>query len=82
MKFELYTEIVFNQDIIEYSIKKGDIGTLVEYYPSNGMYFDDGYSVEIFDAYGDTLKVVTVGESIISLIKPRSVLSVREFEYV
>jgi hypothetical protein len=81
MKFDLYSEILFNQDISEYSIKKGDIGTLVEYYPSNHINIENGYSVEIFDAYGDTLKVVTVSESKISCIKHNSVLSVREFEY-
>ena len=82
MKYNLYTEIVFNQDIDEYSIKKGDIGTLVEYYPANNFTSKDGYSIEIFDALGDTLKVVTVDESKISLIKHNSVLSVREFELV
>ncbi|MDT3738479.1 MAG: DUF4926 domain-containing protein [Candidatus Kapabacteria bacterium] len=78
MKHELYTEVVFLQDIDELSIKKGDIGTLVEYYPANEITPFNGYSVEIFDAYGDTVQVVTVDENKISKIKHNSVLSVRE----
>jgi hypothetical protein len=81
MRFDLYTEICFNQNIDEYSIQKGDIGTIVEYCPSNNKIFSDGYSIEIFDAYGDTIKVVTVDESKLSLIRHNSVLSVREFEF-
>lgn len=81
MKYELYTEVFFNQDIDLYSIKKGDIGTLVEYYKANNFNQRDGYCLEIFDAFGDTLQVVTVDESKISPIKHNSVLSVREIEF-
>lgn len=81
MKFELYTEIFFNQNIDKYSIHKGDIGTIIDYFPSNNNISVGGYMIEIFDAYGDTIKVVTVDESRISSIKHNSVLSVREFDY-
>lgn len=81
MKFKLYTEIAFNQDLKEYSVRRGDIGTLVEFHDPNDIISEPGYSVEIFDAYGDTLKVITVPESKITEIKHNSVLSVRELEY-
>lgn len=81
MKFELYSEILFNQDIPAYSIRKGDIGTIVDYFPSNLPSNEDGYSIEIFDALGDTLKVVFVDESKLSAIKHNAVLSVREIEF-
>ena len=82
MKYELYNEIVFNQDIAEYSIKKGDIGTLIDYYSSPDSGMEDGYSVEIFDVFGNTINVVSIPESKISKLKQNSVLSARELEFV
>ena len=82
MSYSLYSEITFNQDLRHESILKGDIGTIVDYHEANHLINEPGYTIEIFDAYGNTLKVVTVPESKISLIKHNSVLSVREIEYV
>jgi hypothetical protein len=80
MKYKLYTEIYFNQNIDKYSIRKGDIGTIVDYLPSIDESKPDGYCIEVFDAYGDTINLVTVDESKISFIKQNSVLAVRELE--
>jgi hypothetical protein len=33
MKFPLFSEVVLKVDIPEFGIKKGDVGTIVEYYP-------------------------------------------------
>lgn len=80
MKHKLYTEIYFNQNIDKFSIRKGDIGTIVDYFPTIDESQPDGYCIEVFDAYGNTINVVTVDESKISAIKQNSVLSVRELE--
>ena len=48
MRLEILTKVVLKEDLPEYDLKKGDIGTIVEYYPRpNGE--EDGYSLEGFD---------------------------------
>lgn len=56
MRLEILTKVVLKEDIPEYDLKKGDIGTIVEYYPrSNGE--EDGYSLEGFDIDNNTVEV-------------------------
>jgi hypothetical protein len=33
MKFKLFSQVYLTEDIPEYGLKKGSIGTIVEYYP-------------------------------------------------
>ena len=45
MKFQLFTQVALREDIPEFNLKKGAIGTIVEYYPMpDGQV--DGYSLE------------------------------------
>ena len=75
MKYELYKEVVLHKNIPEFRLKKGDVATIVEYHPSKSS--DDGYSLEVFNAVGETIAVVTVSESDIEMLKENEVLSVR-----
>ena len=75
MKYELYREVVLRKNIPEYRLKKGDVATIVEYHPSKSS--EDGYSLEVFNAVGKTIAVVTVSESDIEMLKESEVLSVR-----
>lgn len=76
MKYELFMEVVLTKDIPEKNLKKGDVATVVEYHPvSDG---EDGYSLEVFNALGDTIAVITVAESAIELLTKNEVFSVRE----
>lgn len=75
MKYELYKEVVLRKNIPEYRLKKGDVATIVEYHPSKSS--EDGYSLEVFNAVGETIAVVTVSESDIEMLKESEVLSVR-----
>jgi len=63
MKFPLFSQVQLTKDIPQFNLKKGSIGTIVEYYPmSNSL--EDGYSIEgLIDQ--DT---VEVAESQIELI--------------
>ena len=45
MKFQLFTQVALCQDIPEYGLKKGAVGTIVEYYPMPEDE-EDGYSLE------------------------------------
>jgi len=75
MKYELFEEIVLDRDIPEKKLKKGDVATVVEYYPvSQG---EDGYSLEVFNALGDTIAVITVPESAIQAFTEDKLFSVR-----
>lgn len=80
MKFELYKEVVLQKNIPESRLKKGDVATIVEYHPMESS--EDGYSLEVFNAVGETIAVVTVSESDIEMLKDSEVLSVRSMESV
>jgi len=75
MKFELFKEVVLLKDIPDQRLKKGDVATVVEYHSSDSS--KDGYTLEIFNAIGDTIAVVTVSETEIEPLKESEVLSVR-----
>lgn len=75
MKFELFKEVVLRKNIPEYRLKKGDVATIVEHHPSESS--EDGYTLEVFNAVGETIAVVTVPESDIEILKESEVLSVR-----
>ena len=62
MKFNLFTQVCLNQDLPEYHLKQGDIGTIVEYYHHSEE--EDGYSLEGLIP----LDTVEVSESQIELV--------------
>jgi len=67
MKFPLFTQVALKEDIPKYNLKKGDIATIVEYYPMpTGQ--ENGYSLEGFDIPEIT---VEVAKSQVEAIKPR-----------
>ena len=75
MKYKLFKEIVLGRDIPEKKLKTGDVATVVEYHPvSEG---EDGYSLEVFNAVGDTIAVITMPESAIQPFNEYEVFSVR-----
>ena len=77
MKYKLFEEVVLRKDIHEKKLKKGDVATVVEYHPVSGG--EDGYSLEVFNAVGDTIAVITVPESIIEPLTKDEIFSVRSF---
>jgi hypothetical protein len=55
MKFSLFSQIQLAQSIPQFNLKKGSIGTIVEYYPMpEGQ--EDGYSLEGL-IYQDTVEI-------------------------
>jgi hypothetical protein len=51
------------------------VATVVEHHPSNTS--EDGYTLEVFNALGDTIAVVTVGDSDIDTLKASEVFNAR-----
>lgn len=75
MRYELFEEVVLTKDIPEKRLKRGDVATVVEHHPiSDG---EDGYSLEIFNALGDTIAVITVPESAFEPLTEDEIFSVR-----
>jgi hypothetical protein len=76
MKIDLYQEIALNRDFPEYNLHQGDIATLIDYvpHPGNG---EEGAILEVFNALGTSIAVVTVPISSIDVLQPNDVLSIR-----
>jgi hypothetical protein len=74
-KYTFFEEVVLGRDIPERGLKKEDVAMVVEHHPAAGA--EDGYSLEVFNALGDTIAVVTVPESLIESLKEDEVFSVR-----
>lgn len=75
MKYKLFDEVVIKNDIPDKNLKKGDVATIVEQHPLTDG--ENGYSLEIFNAVGDTLAVITVPESFIEPLSQDKIFSVR-----
>ena len=75
MNFSPFKQVALARDIPEDRLKKGDIATVVEPHPvSTG---EDGYSLEVFNALGETVVVTVVPESAINDLRSDQVLSAR-----
>ena len=77
MKFQLFQEVVLAVDVPEKGLQKGDVATLVEEHPV--VDGEKGCTLEVFNALGETVAVVTVPESAIVAMTADEVLSVRQF---
>ena len=76
MKPELYQHVSLTADFPEYNLKTGDVATLVEYVPGpQGT--EDGCVLEVFNAVGESITVVTVPQSSITALNPDEILHVR-----
>ena len=66
MNLELYKEVVLTRDLPQHNLKAGDVATLVDFVPHPSG-DENGCVLEIFNAYGESIAVVTVP---LSAIKP------------
>lgn len=80
MKHELYKEVVLLIDIPKKKLKKGDVATVVDDHPSEKA--EDGYTLEVFNALGDSIAVVTVSASDIAPLQKTEIFSVRSMKTV
>lgn len=78
MKYEPFTEVALKVDIPEKGLRKGDVATVVERHRRTDT--EGGYSLEISNALGDTMAVVTVPESAIGPLTKDEVFTVRSVE--
>lgn len=76
MPLELYQDFALTCDIPEYQLKAGDIATLVDFvpHPEDG---EQGCILEVFNAVGETIAVVTVPISTVEGLRADEILAVR-----
>jgi hypothetical protein len=77
MKFPLYSRVALTVDLPAEGIRRGDVATIVEYHSAPAAGIEPGYSVEVFNAIGETLAVLTLPESHLESLRRDKVLSVR-----
>ena len=79
MKHELFSKVALQTDIPQHKLRRGDVATIVERH-QGGTGQEPGYSLEVFNAVGETIAVVTVRESQIKPLNDKEVLHVRQIE--
>jgi hypothetical protein len=73
---QLYCRIAFNKDFPEYNLKRGDVATFIDTVPDpEGI--EEGYILEVFNALGESIDVVTVPKSAVVPLRSDEILSVR-----
>ena len=75
MSFRLYTEVALAKDLPDEGLRRGDIATVVDRVDAPGG--GEGYVIEVFNAVGQTIKVVPVPPEALAPLAADQVLSVR-----
>lgn len=75
MKFELYKDAVLTRDVPEFRLKRGDIVKLVDHHVAPDG--SEGYSIEVFNAVGETIAVTAVPETALAMLREDEILCAR-----
>lgn len=75
MKFELYADVVLRCGVPEHRLRRGDIVKLVDHRVA--PHGTEGYSIEVFNALGDTIAVTSVPASALEALRQDEVLCAR-----
>ena len=75
MRFELYTDVALARDLPELRLRRGDLVKLVDHHLAPGG--EEGYSIEVFNAVGETIAVSSVPATALEPFREDEVLSVR-----
>jgi Domain of unknown function (DUF4926) len=75
MTLEMFTRVALREDFPCHHLCRGDIATIVEHHPVKDR--EDGYSLEVFNAVGETIAVLVVSESQIEPLMKNEVLHIR-----
>jgi len=76
MKFEMFSRVALKTDVPEQGLRQGDLATIVEYHKGRPGQ-EPGYSLEVFNAVGETVAVITLRESQIESLSAQEILHVR-----
>jgi Domain of unknown function (DUF4926) len=73
--FKLYADAALARDIPEHQLRRGDVVKIIDVHASSNG--ESGYSIEVFNALGDTIAVTAVPESGLESLRNDEVLTVR-----
>jgi len=76
MKFDLFSRVALAEDLQERRLRRGDVVTVVHHHAGRPGQ-ESGYSLEVFNAVGETVDVVTVRESQIEPLTADELFTVR-----
>lgn len=71
MSYKMLDRVVLERDVVEHGLRSGDLGVVVETYPTHGL------EVEFMTASGDTIAVVTLNEEDVRIAREDEMLTVR-----
>jgi hypothetical protein len=76
MTLKLYDRVALRTGVPEHSLRAGDVATLVDVveHPTGGP---RGCVLEVFNALGETIRVITVPESAVEALRADEIFSVR-----
>lgn len=76
MNLELYQEVALTQDVPAENLRAGDVATLVDRvtHPAGG---EEGAVLEVFNALGESITVITVPLSAIAPLRADQIPAVR-----
>jgi hypothetical protein len=76
MTLRLYDRVALKEAVLSEGLRAGDVATLVDFadHPSGGP---RGCVLEVFNALGESIAVVTVPETAVELLRADEVLAVR-----
>lgn len=76
MRLKLYQDVALIRDEPDKNLRTGDVATLIDYvsHPSGG---EEGAVLEVFNALGESIAVVTVPVSSIAPLRADQVRAVR-----
>jgi hypothetical protein len=75
MPLALYTDAALSRDIPDLRLRRGDLVKLIDHHVAPDG--EEGYSVEVLNALGDTIAVITLPASALEALREDEVLSVR-----
>ena len=76
MSVQLYQEVALTRDMPEQGMRAGDVATFVDRVPAPDS-IEDGAVLEIFNALGDSIAIVTVPISAIAPLRADQLPTVR-----
>lgn len=76
MSLPLYQRVALKRDLPEHNLRQGDVATLLDYvpHPERG---EQGCVIEVFNALGESLAVLTVRASEIEGLRADELFAVR-----
>jgi hypothetical protein len=79
MKYKMFSRVSLKAALPKHRLRRGDVATIVEFHPGRPRQ-EPGYTLEVFNALGETIDIVTVRESQIEALTAKSVLHVRPLQ--